>query len=78
VEFKPAGDVLNQTSEHQKIHISISKRFLRTIEPLQLASHNCVSLNLKLGYGFEKMRKIFTVQCMAPYSRGCTSSRIKL
>jgi len=25
VEFKPAGDVLNQTSEHLNIHISISK-----------------------------------------------------
>lgn len=26
VEFKPAGEVLNQTSQHLKIHISISKR----------------------------------------------------
>lgn len=74
VEFKPAGEVLNQTSQHLKIHISISKRpFDKVRSDLSPCSscdrHIFLSVNLIFRYKCEKqmeLRKVFSVKFMTP------------
>lgn len=73
VEFKPAGDVLNQTSEHLKINIFISKRPSEKVRSDPCSSYHrhyfsfCV--NLIFTYDCEKqmeLRKVFSVKFMTP------------